>query len=96
MWGLVAPHITFLKLIAMSKEYYKKKIIDLRASIAKEKEAKKRDNENYSRWIKSASSPSSKASYRKSKIDAATRHDRQIEYLKRQIESAKDSLKRCK
>ena len=80
----------------MSKVYYKKKIIDLRASIAKEKEAKKRDNENYSRWIKSASSPSSKASYRKSKIDAATRHDRQIEYLKRQIESAKDSLKRCK
>lgn len=80
----------------MSKEYYKKKIVDLRASIAKEKEAKKRDNENYSRWIKNASSPSTKASYRKSKIDAAARHDRQIEYLKRQIESAKDSLKRCK
>ena len=80
----------------MSKEYYKKRIIDLRASIAKEKEAKKRDNENYSRWIKSATSPSSKASYRKSKIDAAARHDRQIEYLKRQIDSAKDSLKRCK
>ena len=80
----------------MSKEYYKKKIVDLRASIAKEKEAKKRDNENYARWIKNASSPSTKASYRKSKIDAAARHDRQIEYLKRQIESAKDSLKRCK
>jgi hypothetical protein len=80
----------------MSKEYYKKKIVDLRASIAKEKEAKKRDNENYSRWIKNASSPSTKASYRKSKIDAAARHDRQIEYLKRQIESAKDSLKRCR
>jgi GrpB-like predicted nucleotidyltransferase (UPF0157 family) len=80
----------------MSKEYYKKKIIDLRASIAKEKEAKKRDNENYSRYIKNASSPSTKASYRKSKIDAAARHDRQIEYLKRQIESAKDSLKRCR
>ncbi|MBO5920867.1 MAG: hypothetical protein J6Q48_00595 [Bacteroidaceae bacterium] len=78
----------------MSKEYYKKKIVDLRASIAKEKEAKKRDNENYARWIKNASSPSTKASYRKSKIDAAARHDRQIEYLKRQIESAKDSLKR--
>lgn len=29
----------------MSKEYYKKRIIDLRASIAKEKEAKKKDNE---------------------------------------------------
>ena len=80
----------------MSKEYYKKKIIDLRASIAKEKEAKKRDNENYARYIKNASSPSSKASYRKSKVDAAARHDRQMEYLKRQIESAKDSLKRCK
>lgn len=80
----------------MSKEYYKKKIIDLRADIAKEKEAKKRDNENYSRYIKNASSPSSKASYRKSKVDAAARHDRQIEYLKRQIESAKDSLKRCR
>ena len=80
----------------MSNEYYKKKIVDLRASIAKEKEAKKRDNENYARWIKNASSPSTKASYRKSKIDAAARHDRQIEYLKRQIESAKDSLKRCK
>ena len=80
----------------MSKEYYKKRIIDLRADIAREKEAKKRDNENYSRYIKNASSPSSKASYRKSKIDAAARHDRQIEYLKRQIESAKDSLKRCK
>ena len=80
----------------MSKEYYKKRIIDLRADIAREKEAKKRDNENYSRYIKNASSPSSKASYRKSKVDAAARHDRQIEYLKRQIESAKDSLKRCR
>ena len=80
----------------MSKEYYKKKIIDLRASIVKEKEAKKRDNEKYAGWIKNASSPSTKASYRKSKIDAAARHDRHIEYLKRQIESAKDSLKRCK
>ena len=80
----------------MSKEYYKKRIIDLRADIVKEKEAKKRDNENYARYIKNASSPSTKASYRKSKIDAAARHDRQIEYLKRQIESAKDSLKRCR
>ena len=80
----------------MSKEYYKKRIIDLRASMAKEKEAKKRHNENYARSIKNASSPSSKASYRKSKIDAAARHDRNIESYKRQIESAKDSLKRCK
>ncbi|MBR5984468.1 MAG: hypothetical protein IK025_12215 [Bacteroidales bacterium] len=80
----------------MSKEYYKKRIIDLRASMQKEKEAKKRDNEYYARLIKSATTPSSKASYRKSKIDHAASHDRNIESLKRQIESAKESLKREK
>ena len=78
----------------MSKEYYKKRIIDLRADIAREREAKKRDNERYASLIKGASSPTSKASYRKQKIDAAARHDRNIEGYKRQIESAKDSLKR--
>jgi hypothetical protein len=46
--------------------------------------------------IKGASSPSSKASYRKSKIDAAARHDSAIDSLKRQIESARESLKREK
>jgi hypothetical protein len=100
MWGLTAPHISKTKeiknTIIMSKEYYKKKIIDLRASIAREKEEKKRDNEYYARLIKSASSPSSKASYRKSKIDKAASHDRDIEYYKRQIESAKESLARLK
>lgn len=80
----------------MSKEYYKKRIIDLRADIAKEKEAKKRDNERYADMIKRASTPSSKASYRKSKIDAAARHDSSIESYKRQIESAKDALARLK
>ena len=80
----------------MSKEYYRKKIIDLRTSLDREKEAKKRDNERYASLIKGTSSPSSKASYRKSKIDAAARHDRTIESLKRQIESAKESLKREK
>ncbi|MBQ7852040.1 MAG: hypothetical protein IJ342_04080 [Muribaculaceae bacterium] len=80
----------------MSKEYYKKQIIDIRAAIEKEKEAKKRDNESYARLIKGASSPSSKASYRKSKIDRAASHDRQIESLKRRLESAKESLKREK
>lgn len=78
----------------MSKEYYKKRIIDLRADIAKEREAKKRDNERYASLIKGASSPSSKASYRKQKIDRAAYHDRQIESYKRQIESCKDSLNR--
>ena len=80
----------------MSKEYYKKKIIDLRASIAKEKEQKKRDNEYYARMIKGASSPSSKASYRKSKIDRAASHDRNIERYKRYIEDAKAALARLK
>ena len=36
----------------MSKEYYKKKIIDLRAKIAKEKEDKKRDNAYYADKVK--------------------------------------------
>ncbi|MBR5567707.1 MAG: hypothetical protein IKW27_03095 [Bacteroidales bacterium] len=80
----------------MSKEYYKKKIIDLRADIAKEKEQKKKDNEYYARMIKSASTPSSKASYRKSKIDRAASHDRDIERYKRQIEDAKEALARLK
>ena len=80
----------------MSKEYYKKRIIDLRASIAKEREAKKRDNAHYADLIKRASGPSNKAFYRKSKIDKATDHDRHIESYKRDIESAKASLKRCK
>lgn len=79
----------------MSKEYYKKKLIDLRADIAKEREAKKRDNERYASLIKGASSISSKASYRKQKIDRAAYHDRQIESLKRQVESAREAIKRC-
>ena len=80
----------------MNKEYYKKRIIDLRASIAKEREAKKKDNANYANLIKKASTPSSKASYRKSKIDKAASHDRRIESLKRDIENAKASLKRIR
>lgn len=79
----------------MSKEYYKKKLIDLRADIAKEREAKKRDNERYASLIKGASSISTKASYRKQKIDRAAYHDRQIESLKRQVESTRDAIKRC-
>lgn len=78
----------------MSVEYYKKLIIDLRARMAKEKEAKISDNERYASLVKSASSPSSKASYRKTKIDRAASHDRQIESYKRQIDSAKASLAR--
>lgn len=78
----------------MSKDYYRKQIIDLRARVAQEKEAKKRDNEYYARMIKSASSPSSKTTYRKNKIDKAAYHDRQIESLKRSILSAQAAMKR--
>lgn len=80
----------------MSKEYYKKRLIDLRASMAKEKEAKKRDNERFAKLVKGAASISTKASYRRQKIDAAARHDRNIESYKRQIESAQKSLKSAK
>lgn len=80
----------------MSKEYYKKRIIDLRATIAKEREAKKKDNAYYAGLIKRATTPSCKASYRKSKIDKAASHDRRIESLKRDIERAKASLKSAK
>lgn len=68
-----------------NKAYYRKMIVDKRAQIANEREAKKRDNENYARMIKSATSPSGKASYRKSKIDSAAAHDRRIESLKLEI-----------
>ena len=80
----------------MSKEYYKKRIIDLRASLAKERETKKKDNAHYADLIKRCSTPSGKTSYRKSKIDRAASHDRRIESLKRDIENAKAALKRIK
>ena len=78
----------------MSVEYYKKQIIDLRARLEREKEAKKKDNETYSRYVAKASTPGQKASYKKTKIDYAASHDRAIESIKRQIESAKESLAR--
>lgn len=78
----------------MSVEYYRKRLVDLRSDLAKEKDAKKRDNARYASLIKSASTPSSKASYRRQKIDHAASHDRRIESLKRQIASARESLAR--
>lgn len=80
----------------MSKEYCKKRLIDLRASVAKEREAKKKDNAYYAGLIKRTTAPSRKASYRKSKIDKAASHDRRIESLKRDIERTRESLKRTK
>ena len=80
----------------MSKEYYKKRLIDLRASIAKEREAKKKDNAYYADMIKRTSSISSKASYRKSKISRAASHDIRIESLKRDIENVRAAIRRIK
>lgn len=92
-WPLCQPSLLLIqKVLIMSVEYYKKKLIDLRSDLAKEKEAKKRDNERYAGYIKNASTPSSKASYRKQKIDHAASHDRRIESIKRDIERAKESL----
>ena len=92
--GVTRCRVPILKHNTMSVEYYRKRLIDLRADVAKEREAKKKDNERYAGYVKNASSPSSKASYRKQKIDHAASHDRHIESLKRQIESAKESLAR--
>ena len=80
----------------MSKEYYKKRLVELRADVAEEREAKKRDNAYYADRIKSASGVSNKAYYRKQKIDKAAYHDRRIESLKREIERTRESLKRCR
>ncbi len=80
----------------MNKEYYKKRLIDLRALIAKEREAKKKDNAYYAGMIKRATSTSTKANYRKSKISKAASHDKRIESLKRDVENTKASLKRIK
>lgn len=83
-------------MLVMSKEYYKKRLIDLRVSIAKEREAKKKDNAYYADMIKRTSSISSKASYRKSKISRAASHDRRIESLKRDIENVRAAIRRIK
>ena len=80
----------------MDKAFYKKKIIDLQKKISDEREAKKRDNESFARYIKNTTSASSKASYKKQKIDKSAYHDRQIEYYKREIARAREDLKRCK
>lgn len=78
-----------------NKYYYRKRLIDLRTNIANEREAKKRDNARYASLIKGASSASTKASYRKSKIDCAASHDRRIADWKRQVELTRDQMRRA-
>ena len=77
----------------MSKESYRKRLIDLRTAIANEREAKKRDNARYASLIKGASSASTKAFYRKSKIDCAASHDRRIADWKRQVETTRSAMR---
>lgn len=84
---IVAVLLLFIHTMS-TKAYYQKQIIDLRARVAREKENMKRDNESYARLIKGASSPTMKATYRKSKVDKAEGHKRNIESLKRQIAQA--------
>lgn len=80
----------------MSVEFYKKQLIDLRAKLVKQKENKKKDNEYYARLIKGTSLTSTKAAYRKSKVSKAASHDRMIESIKKQIETAKANLAKAK
>lgn len=80
----------------MSTEYLKKKLVDLRANVARERELKKKDNAHYASIIKSATSTSTKATYRKLKIDKAAAHDRRIENYKREIENTRAAIKRSK
>lgn len=79
----------------MSKEMYRKQIVTLRARLANEREAKKRDNARYARQVKLAGNPTSKASIRRSKISCAASHDRQIENLRNQIATAQSYLRRA-
>ncbi len=80
----------------MGKEQYRKRIIDLRAQIAKEREAKKKDNERIAGYIKSSTTPDGKARYRKDKVSVAARHDAAIERYKKQIEIEQRNMKNCK
>lgn len=73
----------------MSKLYYQKRIIDLQAQIKREQEDAKRDREYYDRYIKSCSSTTGKASYRKSKADKAAYHKARIERLRQDLAQAR-------
>lgn len=78
----------------MSLEYYRKQLVELRAKLQREKDDKKRDNEKYADRVKSASTTTQKAYYRKAKIEAAASHDKDIECLKRKIEDCKENIAR--
>ena len=79
-----------------SKEIYQKQIISIRERIAKERERKSYDNQKIQEQINRAISVSSKASYRRQKVDRAAPHDRAIQGLQKQLETAKMNLAKCR
>ena len=87
----------------MSKESYKNiiankraEIVSLRAKIVKVKSEKKKRMESLAKYIKSAVSPSSKESYRKSKISDSAKFDHEVDSLKNRIEGVKKLLEQAK
>lgn len=72
------------------------RIITLRTQIQKIKEEKKRRMEALSKAVKTASTPMSKESYRKSKVMEAANYDKRIEAVKRNIESIKSTIEQYK
>ena len=75
---------------------YRARIITLRTQIQKIKEEKKRRMEALSKSVKTASTPMSKESYRKSKVMEAANYDKRIEAAKRSIESIKSIIEQYK
>ena len=75
---------------------YRARIITLRTQIQKIKEEKKRRMEALSKAVKTALTPMSKESYRKSKVMEAANYDKRIEAVKRNIESIKSTIEQYK
>jgi len=83
-----------------TKLYYKNKIADcqkriigLKASIAKTKEDKKKKAEQLAKQIKNATG-TSKDSYKRQKINSAAEFDRKVESIKKSVESVKAEITR--
>jgi len=80
--------------MSSQKDIYRKQIIDLRARISRERDRKRDDNARFAGYIRSVRDASSKASYRRQKIDAASSHDRNIAGWQREIAVLQDRIRR--
>lgn len=76
--------------------FYKNQIEGYRKDLQNLKDQKKRTSDNYSYNIKSTKDPNSKRSFRQSKISSNNNYTNQIEDKKKQIDYAKDNIKRIK